>query len=132
MYHKNSFYRDIFEKLLQHNSNPLFSDDKNRIIPTRVVMIDYDEKRIILGNNDNIMSTEPLKPVKSRNGEVLEAQIELSEGYGLILFDANTQSRLYCPYHNITEEKSDKDTLKNYPIGKKVKARIISHCYLEG
>ena len=95
-------------------------------------MIDYDEKRIILGNNDNIMSIEPLKPVKSRNGEVLEAQIELSEGYGLILFDANTQSRLYCPYHNITEEKSDKDTLKNYPIGKKVKARIISHCYLEG
>ena len=68
----------------------IFLDDKNRIIPTRVVMIDYDEKRIILGNNDNIMSIEP--PVKSRNDEVLEAQIELSEGYGFILFDANTQS----------------------------------------
>ena len=68
----------------------IFLDDKNRIKPTRVVMIDYDEKRIILGNNDNIMSIEP--PVKSRNDEVLEAQIELSEGFGLILFDANTQS----------------------------------------
>ena len=71
----------------------------------RIIMIDYENKRIILGNNTNVMSTEPLKAVKCRNGEIVEAQIEESDGYGLILFDAQTQSRLYCPFYNITEEQ---------------------------
>ena len=91
--------------ILQSEEDMLDTVDAQRIIPTRIIMIDYENKRIILGNNTNVMSTEPLKAVKCRNGEIVEAQIEESDGYGLILFDAQTQSRLYCPFYNITEEQ---------------------------
>ena len=103
----------------------------------RIIMIDYENKRIILGNNTNVMSTEPLKAVKCRNGEIVEAQIEESDGYGLILFDAQTQSRLYCPFYNITEEQESVNlevkTLQvagQAPIQRAIKVAIVCKCLI--
>ena len=39
----------------------LDTTDPTRVIKTRIVLMHYDDKRILLGNNDSIMSAAPLK-----------------------------------------------------------------------
>ena len=118
--------------LLQTEQDLLDTEEPKRELNCRVILFNHEEKRIVLGNTENIMDPLSIKPTKDRDGEKISGTIEISDGFGLIIANDDSNQRSFCPFYNITEHRDNPDILSQYPVGKKVRGRIISYCYMEG
>ena len=118
---------------LQAEEDILDVQNAERELKVKIVMVNHEEKQIVLANCSNSMlSGDKIEPV-DRRGEKITATVEMATVFGLVLFNSNDNTRSYCPYHSITEHFTQgEDLIGRYPIGTIVEARIIGYCYLEG